>query len=68
MAPLAPEASAANDDFPDADPPWRTVYALTGASQIVGFDPLRPERVRFQVAVTNLKAEGSAWWGSTSGP
>ena len=56
MAPLAPAASAADDDSPDADPPWRTVYALTGASQIVGFDPLRPERVRFQVAVTNLKA------------
>ncbi|HEX2514657.1 MAG TPA: DUF4394 domain-containing protein, partial [Chloroflexota bacterium] len=56
MAPLAPAASAADDDSPDADPPWRTVYALTGASRIVGFDPLRPERVRFQVAVTNLKA------------
>jgi Domain of unknown function (DUF4394) len=56
MAPMAPVASATDDDSPDADPPWRTVYALTGTSQIVGFDPLRPERVRFRVAVTNLKA------------
>ena len=37
-------------------PPGARSTPSTGASQIVGFDPLRPERVRFRVAVTNLKA------------
>jgi hypothetical protein len=57
FAGLAPAASATDDDdSPDADPPWRTVYALSGSSQVLGFDPLRPERVRSRVDVTNLKS------------
>jgi Domain of unknown function (DUF4394) len=34
-------AAATDDDSADADPPWRTVYALSGSSQVLGFDPLR---------------------------